>query len=219
MMTIKKPVGFMLGMEKPFNLHQWAKKKGYIDNEGNLYYDEYRTNKLPDYEWQAKSYWMTKYLDYYYNYVTIFLCGEAVKQYPLFRSTILTVHNRRKSNGTDDIKMFEPPLPFEQKYVDFEKISKDLQGTQYDKIVDDPEDIVNNWGIIKRKMTKIEVFKSGKRRLITDDGLEIWFPENMRIDVIPYSDIYLVISAYIRKNSSLGINGLGYWTEEKYRLW
>lgn len=218
-MTVKKPVGFMLGMEKPFNLHQWAKNKGYVDEEGNLYYDKYRSGKLPDYEWKAKSYWMTSYFNDYYSYATIILCGKAVEQYPIFRTTMLTVHKRSGYGGPDDIKMFEPPLPFEKQYADFEKHSKYLRGTSHDKIVDNPEDIIGNWGIIKRKAAKIEVFGTGKRRLTTDDGIEIWFPENIRINVIPSTEIYLVISVYQKKDNSIGINGLGYWIEEKYRLW
>lgn len=215
----KTLTGFMLGMEKPFNLHKWAKDKGYIDNEGNLYYDEYRSSKLPNYEWQAQSYWMVNCNFLNYCFATIQLCGEAVKRYPIFKFTSLKVDRIVDNHDSINLKMLEPVGEFDEEYVNFEEYKDDCAWTPYNKIVDNPEDIINNWGIIKRKATKIEVFRTGKRRLTTDDGLEIWFPENIRVDVSLSSDIYLVISVYKRNDGSIGINGLGYWVKDRYRLW
>lgn len=214
-MKIKEDTfGFMVGAEKPFNLHQWARDKGYIDKNDNLYYEKELLHRLPDYEYVQNSYWCVKDIMKWYV-AKIKLCDEAVKRYPLFRFTDIKV-----SGNHENLKMYTSPGKFDKEYIDSDAIEDTLMYDCKYKFADTPEELKDDWGFITRKISNMQIARNNNILITTEDDLEIWFQPDIEFDIDKSPDeVIFTISTYEKQDGSLGINGLGYWVEDKYRLW
>lgn len=195
----EETIGFMVGIDKPFNVHQGRHDKGHA-------------------EYIQNSYWYIQGNIGKWYLAKVKLLGEDFKPYPLYKIAKLKISGYDDGKKTKTVKFTAPPENFYSKYV----TKREILDHMFDehKLVDDPVKLKNDLGFIQREIKDMKIIKKRSILVTTTDNLEIWFPSKLNFDIDTSPDnVIFTISTYEKKDSSLGIKGLGYWTEEKYRLW